>query len=69
MRFEPDTRLENAGYYLGFLFSWILATAIFTTIFTWIHKTMQLWVANFVYFFFVILLILLISLGVKRLLR
>jgi len=69
MQFEPSRAQQILGYGAGFLFSWLLATAVLTTVFTFAHKTMHLWKETFAYFFIVILLIIAIGTGIMRALR
>lgn len=69
MQFEPNRAHQFLGYSAGFLFSWLLAATIVTTIFTFMHGTMNLWKETFVYFFIVILIIIAIGIGIKRALQ
>ena len=69
MQFEPKTGVEAWGYRAGFLFSYLLATTILTTLYALRKHLWQYWTQSFAYFAVVVFIVLLVGLAVKRLLR
>jgi len=69
MQFEPNRSAETCGKALGFLFSYALATAILTTVYSFMHGAWAFWAPAYVYFAVVVFTILLIGAGIRRLLR
>jgi hypothetical protein len=69
MQFEPNRSAETLGACAGFLFSYLLATAILTTVYSFMHSAWAFWAPAYAYFAVVVLIVLLIGAGIRRLLR
>jgi hypothetical protein len=69
MDFEPKRTAETLGTYAGFAFSFLLASAVVTTLYALTHHAWQYWLPAFRYFMVVVCIVMLIGLSVKRMLR
>ena len=69
MQFEPNYAAETVGKVLGFLFSYLLAAAILTTVYAFTHDAWAFWASAYVYFAIVVFIVVLIGVGIRRMLR
>jgi high-affinity Fe2+/Pb2+ permease len=69
MQFEPNRTAELFGQVAGFLFSFLVATAIVTTVYSFAHGAFAYWKQAFAYFTVAVLAVVLVGQGIRRLLR